>query len=145
MIRLEPFEIGKPIRIGAYTVHSVPVTHPVESVGFILEKGKSLLALSGDTGPTEAFWAAVRGTRNLKALLLETSFPNALQKLADESGHLTPLTMANELDSKLKDRSGLPVFLYHLKPAFARQLHQEIQALALPKVRVLELDEQMKF
>jgi cAMP phosphodiesterase len=145
VIRLEPFEIGKSFRVGAYTVHSVPVTHPVESVGFVLEKGKSLLALSGDTGPTEAFWAAVRGTKNLKALLLETSFPNALQKLADESGHLTPLTMSDELGNKLKDRNGLPVFLYHLKPAFARQLHQEIHALDLRKVRILELDEQMHF
>ncbi len=145
VIRLEPFEIGKPLRIGGYTVHSVPVTHPVESVGFILEKGKSVLAMSGDTGPTDALWEALRQVKNLEALLLETSFPNALQRLADQSGHLTPQTMAEELATKLKNRNGLPVYLYHLKPAFTRQLHDEIAHLAIPGLKVLELDQTLQF
>jgi cAMP phosphodiesterase len=145
VIRLEPFEIGRPFQIGSYTVHSVPVTHPVESVGFILEKGKSLLAMSGDTGPTDGLWEALRHTKNLKALLLETSFPNALQRLADQSGHLTPQTMAQELATKLKDRNGLPIYLYHLKPAFTGQLRREIAALDLPELRILELDQALRF
>jgi cAMP phosphodiesterase len=145
VIRLQPFEIGRTLRIGEYTVHSVPVTHPVESVGFILEKGKSVLAMSGDTGPTEALWEALRQVKNLKALLLETSFPNALQRLADQSGHLTPQTMAQEISTKFKDRHGLPIYLYHLKPAFARQLHREIADLAIPELHVLELDQNLQF
>jgi ribonuclease BN (tRNA processing enzyme) len=144
VIRLEPFEIGKPLKLGAYTVHSVPVTHPVESVGFILEKGKTLMAMSGDTGPTDALWEALRHTKNLKALMLETSFPNALQRLADQSGHLTPHSMSQELENKLKDRNGLPIYLYHLKPAFTRQLHQEIATLRVPGLRVLELDQTLQ-
>ena len=54
--------------------------------------------MSGDTGPTDKLWKVLNQTPTLKALLLETSFPNALQQLADVSGHLTPQTLESELD-----------------------------------------------
>ena len=53
-------------------------------------------------------------------MLVELSFPNALQELADLSGHLTPRTLRAEL-AKLT-RNGYPVLLYHLKPAYAAEL-----------------------
>lgn len=145
VLRLEPFALGQPLTIANYVFHPVEVTHPVESVGYVIEKGKSLIAVSGDTGPTDALWTALRGVHNLKALFLETSFPNALQRLAEQSGHLTPATMSDELTGKFPKRQGLPVLLYHLKPAFARQLHQEVAAANVRGVRTLELDEELRF
>src|SRR6478735_7722022 len=64
--------------------------------------------------------------KNLKAVLLETSFPNKLQQLADISGHLTPQTLESEL--KKFNRNGTEVFLYHLKPAFVPQLKDELKS-----------------
>ena len=145
VLRLEPFEIGKPLTLGAFTLHPVEVSHPVESVGYIIEKGKSIIAMSGDTGPTDALWTALRGTRDLQALLLETSFPNALQRLAEQSGHFTPQSMSDELTGKFGKRNGLPVYLYHLKPAFTRQLYREVEAAGVKGVRILELDEELTF
>jgi cAMP phosphodiesterase len=55
--------------------------------------------ISGDTGPTHQLWELLNRTPNLKALLLETSFPDELQDLADISGHLTPRTLRGELGS----------------------------------------------
>jgi cAMP phosphodiesterase len=78
--------------------------------------------------------------RNLKALLLETSFPNRLQSLADLSGHLTPATMAAEL-AKFR-RNGTSVLLYHLKPAFVAQLREELAGLP---VEILELGDTFEF
>ena len=75
------------------------MSHPVESCGFVISDGTASLAMSGDTGPTDKLWKVLNKTPNLKALLLETSFPNALQELADISGHLTPETLAAELTS----------------------------------------------
>jgi cAMP phosphodiesterase len=144
VIRLEPFEVDRPFKLGAFTVTPVPVHHPVESMGFVIEKGRSSIAISGDTGPTDALWDLLNRSPRLKALLLETSFPNALQKLADASGHLTPRTMRDELENKLH-LNGMPVLLYHLKPAFSRQLRREIDALHLDRLRILELDDEFKF
>ncbi len=135
VIEIVPFEPTRPFRIGKYAITPVPVDHPVESVGFVVSDGKSAFAISGDTGPTARFWKKVNAQARLGALLVELSFPNALQELADVSGHLTPRTLAVEL-AKL-DRNGFPVLLYHLKPAHVAELKREVARLALPNVRVL--------
>jgi len=143
IIEIRPFDPSRPFRIGKYTVAPVPVDHPVESVGFVLSDGRSAIAISGDTGPTTRFWKKVNAERRLDALLVELSFPNALQGLADVSGHLTPQTLAGEL-AKL-DRNGVPVLLYHLKPAHVAELKRELAKLALPNVRVLKRGDAFTF
>ena len=134
VLQLKPFKAGATVKIGKYTVKTIPVSHPVESCGFIITDGHATMAMSGDTGPTEALWKALNKEHGLKALLLETSFPNKLQQLADISGHLTPQTLEKEL-AKF-DRNGCEVLLYHLKPAFLSQLKHEVKHLP---VHVLEL------
>jgi len=143
VIEVIPFDPEKPFKAGRYTVKPVPVDHPVESVGFVLSDGKTSIAISGDTGPTGRFWAKVNGEKRLKALLVELSFPNELQGLADVSGHLTPRTLEGEL-SKLS-RNGFPVLLYHLKPAYVAELRRELAALGLPNVRVLRRGDEFRF
>lgn len=140
VLRIKAFRAGSTFEVGAYTVRSVPVSHPVESCAFIISDGKTALAMSGDTGPTDKLWKALNETKNLKALLLETSFPNALQQLADLSGHLTPRTLQTEL-AKF-DRNGTEVLLYHFKPAFLSQLKRELAELP---VGILELGDTFEF
>jgi cAMP phosphodiesterase len=140
--RIKPFKPGATLKIGAYTVKSVPVSHPVESCGFTVSAGQSALGMSGDTGPSDGLWKLFNKTKGLKAILLEASFPNALQGLANLSGHLTPQTVASEL-AKLKDPE-VKVLLYHLKPAFIPQLKLELRASA-PQAHVTELDEIFEF
>ncbi|MBU8898192.1 3',5'-cyclic-nucleotide phosphodiesterase [Corallococcus sp. H22C18031201] len=140
VLRIQSFRAGSTFEVGPYTVRSVPVSHPVESCGFIVSKGGAALAMSGDTGPTDKLWKALNETKNLKALLLEASFPNSLQPLADISGHLTPRTVASELQKF--DRKGASVLLYHLKPAFVSQLKKELAGLP---VEVLELGDTFEF
>lgn len=140
VLQLKAFRAGSTFKIGRYTVQSIPVTHPVESCGFVVTHGGVSVAVSGDTGPTERLWKVLNKTRNLKAVLLETSFPNKLQQLADLSGHLTPQTLKAEL-TKFR-RNGADVLLYHLKPAFVPQLKKELRDLP---VEVLELGDTFDF
>jgi cAMP phosphodiesterase len=136
VLQLKSFRAGSAFKVGRYAIQTVSVSHPVESVGFTLTDGQSTLGISGDTGPTEKLWKLFNASRGLKAVLVETSFPNKLQQLADLSGHLTPQTLKTEL-AKF-ERNGAQVLLYHLKPAFVAQLKRE---LAEQPVRVLELGE----
>jgi len=140
VLQLKSFKPGSTFKVSGYTVTSVPVTHPVESCGFVVSNGKSALAMSGDTGPTEKLWKLLNKTKNLKAVLLETSFPNQLQTLADISGHLTPQTLQSELGKF--NRNGAEVLLYHLKPAFVDRLKAEVAELP---VEVLELGDTFEF
>jgi len=143
VLEIRPFEPGRSFRIGKYAVTPVPVHHPVESVGFVVSDGKTSFAISGDTGPTTKFWKKVNATKRLEGILVELSFPNGLQELADLSGHLTPCTLAGELE-KL-GRRDIPVYLYHLKPAHVAALKRELAKLALPNVRVLKRGDELAF
>jgi cAMP phosphodiesterase len=138
---IQPFRPDRPFRIGKYTVQPIPVSHTVESVGLVVSNGRSAFAVSGDTGPTTRLWRAINRSRNIKALIVETSFPNTMQGLADLSGHLTPRTLAKEL-AKVR-RDGFPVYLYHLKPAYMAQLERELTALKLDNVRVLSRGDEL--
>jgi cAMP phosphodiesterase len=140
VLQIKTFKAGSSFKVGPYSVRSIPVSHPVESCGFVISDGESTLAMSGDTGPTERLWKVLNQTEKLKALLLETSFPNAMQALADVSGHLTPNTLSTEL-AKFR-RNGADVLLYHLKPAFVAELKRELKHLP---VEVLELGDTFEF
>jgi cAMP phosphodiesterase len=140
ILELKSFKAGSSFRIAKYQIQSIPVSHPVESCGFVISAGGSALAMSGDTGPTEQLWRVLNRTENLKAVLLETSFPNEFQKLADISGHLTPKTLQAEL-AKF-ERNGASVLLYHLKPAFLQQLNEELRGFP---VEVLKLGDTFDF
>ena len=140
VLQIKSFRAGASFKIGRYQVQSIPVTHPVESCGFVVTDGAVSVAMSGDTGPTTRLWKVLNKAKNLKALLLETSFPNKLQQLADISGHLTPQTLQGELEKF--QRNGAAVLLYHLKPAFVPQLKKELAGMP---VEVLELGDVFEF
>lgn len=140
VFKLRSFKAGASVKIGKYAVRSVLVSHPVESCGYVVSDGTSAFAISGDTGPTEKFWKVLNKTENLKLVLIECSFPNSLQALADISGHFTPQTIEKELEKF--DRRGAEVILYHLKPAFVSQLKKEVRNLP---VHVAELGEEFDF
>jgi ribonuclease BN (tRNA processing enzyme) len=140
VLQIKPFKAGSTFKIGKYQVQSVKVSHPVESCGFVVTNGGVSVAISGDTGPTDKLWKLLNKVRNLKAVLLETSFPNRMQELADISGHLTPQTLKTELGKF--QRNGAAVLLYHLKPVFVPQLKKELQGMP---VEVLELGDTFEF
>jgi ribonuclease BN (tRNA processing enzyme) len=142
-LQVRAFSTTRAFRAGGLRFQPVPVRHPVESVGFVVSNARSSFAISGDTGPTNRFWRQVNATPGLKALLVELSFPNELQRLADLSGHLTPATLAREL-AKL-DRGDLPILLYHLKPAYEARLRREVAALRRPNLRILEVGDTFRF
>ena len=70
-------------------------------------------------------WEVLNATPNLKAMLMEVSFPNDEQKVATLSGHHTPKTLALDL-KKLEIASQSPRFLlYHIKPSFQAKVERE--------------------
>jgi len=84
---------------------------------------------TSDTGPTEKVWEVANSTPRLRALIVEVSFPNRMQAVADISRHLTPSALAVEL---AKLRRDVPVYLYHFKPPYVDELRAEIAATRMP-------------
>ena len=143
VIRFQDMPEEEPIPIGNATVTAVRVNHIVPSVAFFIENQKRTLLMVGDTGPTQRVWAIARKKKNLCAVMLEASFPNRLQEIADMSRHLTPRTLAEEAD-KLK-RPSIPILVTHLKPQFRDEIIAELKKLKGYRLRVLKQNDTLVF
>ena len=133
--------LEQPTTVLDYTVTAVPVNHTVDSAGFIIDDGEGAIGFSGDTGPTERFWEVLNECRNLKALLMEVSFPNREQTVATASGHHTPRTLVEDL-KKCKASSELATMLYHIKPPFQSEVEKECAKLKGVNLQILQLLDQ---
>ncbi|MFW6052259.1 MAG: MBL fold metallo-hydrolase [Myxococcota bacterium] len=135
---LEPEQVAD---VSGYRVTPVLVSHTIETAGFVIEGKGGSLAYSGDTGPTERFWEVLNARDDLRALLMEVSFPNEQEKLAHVSGHHTPATLAREL-SKLRAPEELPVLLYHIKPVFQAVVERELADVDGRNLSILQLGDE---
>jgi ribonuclease BN (tRNA processing enzyme) len=124
-----------PFRLAGFSITAIRVNHAVECVGFFVQSRRGTLLHIGDTGPTEAIWRHAHAVPRLLAVLVETTFPNRLQEIADVSGHLTPQALDKELE-KL-DRE-VPVYVYHLKPNLRPEILADLKRLRRPALHVLE-------
>ncbi|MCI0549143.1 MAG: 3',5'-cyclic-nucleotide phosphodiesterase [Candidatus Rokubacteria bacterium] len=122
-------------RVGELRVTPIPVEHTIPTTGFIVHNGETGFVYSGDTGPTERLWALAREMRGLKAVVVETAFPNRLVGLARASGHLTPEMLERELDKMPVD---VPVWVYHIKPQLHQETAEELARIDSTRLHILE-------
>jgi cAMP phosphodiesterase len=119
-------------------VTPVAVSHSVPAAGFIVHDGGRGFVYSGDTGPTDALWKAMREQRGLGAVVLECAFPNRLGTLAERSKHMTPALIQRELDKLPPD---VPIWIFHIKPPFYEETAEELSRLdARDRIVILEQD-----
>jgi ribonuclease BN (tRNA processing enzyme) len=105
-------------------------------VGYILAQEQHAVVFSGDTGDTDQLWEAAAGLPQLRAVFIETSFPDDMLDLARVSKHLTPALMAKQL--KKLGRPNIPVYVYHMKPRFRSRIGEELHRLGIPRLSILE-------
>jgi ribonuclease BN (tRNA processing enzyme) len=112
-------------------------------VGYTIRKGRSAILYAGDTGPTERIWEEANELADLKALILEVSFPNRLGAAAVDSGHMTPGALKREL-KKLR-RKDILILLAHMKPQYLNLLRMEIRQLGRRRVSFLRPGQRYRF
>jgi cAMP phosphodiesterase len=136
VLKYQAFSPSNPVTIDGYKVVMEKVHHIVPAYGYIVENNrKEAIAYTGDTGPTDRFWETM-AVHDVKCLIMETSFPNRLEKLALASGHLTPSLLEKEI-------AKMPVpptriYLMHLKPQYIPEIEAEIEALEHDNVDFLK-------
>ncbi len=143
VFKLKNLSEGRSKRVGDHVVTAVQVDHLVPSVAFFIENKEKTLLHLGDTGPTNKVWSLAGKYGRLIAVVVETSFPNRLQEIADASRHLTPQTLARET-AKLAMPS-VPILVTHLKPEYRREIAAELKKLKDPRLRVLKDGEVLRF
>ena len=126
LCRLEAF---KPQDIEGYQVTAVPLNHPIEGVGFAITSPdeKRLLYLT-DTGPSlDRLWEQV----SPDLLIIDTTYPNRLEKTAWDAGHLCPKLLKKELASFHQVKGYLPrVILIHMNPRLEGEIRDEVKEVS---------------
>jgi cAMP phosphodiesterase len=140
-IRYLELKTERPTIIAGYEVCAIAVSHTIDTCGFTIRGRGGVLAYSGDTGPTNRLWEVLNETPDLKALLMEVSFPTSEHRLAHASGHHTPETLIADL-RKLELRKELPTLLYHIKPSFQAAVERECARLKGVNLTVCALGDQ---
>jgi len=131
-----PIPIGAPFQVAHLNVVAVPVNHIVPTVGLVVSDGQTSVAFSSDTAETDEFWKIVNEMKGLDALLIEASFPDRMAKLAHVSRHFTPASLGQEL--KKLTHNGMDIMAVHLKPSYREEIVEQLKALNIPKLGVME-------
>lgn len=142
LLQLRTLEANRPVAVDGLTIVPVPVEHVVPTFGFIIRDGGAAIAISSDTGPTDAIWALANQTANLKAVFLEATFPDSMAWLAAEAKHLTPASFAEEV-RKIKGHAR--IIAVHVKPRCQAEMARELAALDLPEVEIARYGEPYEF
>ena len=136
VFRMKAVQNGKAFKIKGLEIRAFRVNHTVPCAGFIIREKNSSLLYSGDTYETQEIWKAAARDPHLKAAMIETSFPNALQGQAVRTKHLTPSLLLREFSKIAKPR--LRIYVYHMKPLYLGKIRREIKKLSVSNISILE-------
>jgi cAMP phosphodiesterase len=143
ILKLNPISPNEGFEVNGLMVNAFKANHVVESVGYKLQDANGSILYSGDTGATPWIWKEAREQKGLKAIFVETSFPNRLKELAELTGHLTPSMLEEEL--KKIDHLDVPIFIFHMKPQYLDALTTEIERLNHPNISILKQGDEFTF
>ncbi len=124
-IRFIEIAIGQKINLFGKTIEVLPATHTVPAAGFAVHAGAGNWIFTGDTERNAALWAHINQLP-VSMLVIETAFSNREKDLAKKSLHLSPHSLAQELDCIAKGVH-FPIYITHTKPAETEMIMAEIQ------------------
>lgn len=124
-LTFHPLSTGQQIEFAQKTVEVLPAVHTVPAVGYAINAGKGNWVFTGDTERNPAFWERLNQL-DVAMLVIETAFSNREEELAKRSLHLSPISLADELDNIEKNKS-YPIYITHTKPAETELIMHEVQ------------------
>ena len=135
MLRYTVCDPGETITIGHRDFRAVDVEHSVPAIGYTVKNSGGVFAVSGDTKTNETLWPVLNASEDLRALVIEVSFPNEMEALAATAGHYCPRTLSRDLERLEHDPD---IWLTGMKPGEEdRILEQVTQAVPHKTIRML--------
>jgi ribonuclease BN (tRNA processing enzyme) len=125
LMRFVPITVGELLRVGGKQVEVLPAVHTVPAVGYAVDSPSGHWVFSGDTERNPAFWQRVNHLP-VAMLIIETAFSDREKALAQRSLHLSPSTLAEELD-QIDRQQRFPIYITHTKPAETGLIMEEIR------------------
>ncbi|HUU49793.1 MAG TPA: 3',5'-cyclic-nucleotide phosphodiesterase [Nitrospinota bacterium] len=142
-LRLKEITEGEVINVSRMEVIPVRVEHTVAAVGYILRDNKGAVVFSGESSPTNRIWDYAKREKRLKAIIIESAFPDSQEELARRSGHLIPKDLPRELE-KLGNPN-IPVLLHNFKPEYVEEIKKDVLKLEIKNIDFIEKDKIYEF
>jgi ribonuclease BN (tRNA processing enzyme) len=124
-VRFYEIATGQTMQFNNKVVEVMPALHTVPAAGFAITSGDGCWVFTGDTERNADFWRRLNQLR-VAMLVIETAFSNREKELARRSLHLSPESLADELDCIAKDKQ-FPIYITHTKPTETEMIMSEIQ------------------
>ena len=125
MLRYRVCSPGDTVTIAHRDFYAIDVMHSVPSLGFTVHNSSGAFAVSGDTKTNETLWPVLNACRDLKLLVIEVSFPDELEQLANAAGHYCPRTLVRDL-ARLEHRPD--IWLTGMKPGEEDRIFEQVMA-----------------
>jgi ribonuclease BN (tRNA processing enzyme) len=135
VLRMEPLAQGQTVRLPGVAITPFPMDHAVQCHGHLVQGPDSAVAICSDTVSTAGLLSILPAARNLKAVILEASFPERLARIAELSKHLSTVSFAEEA---ARIPAEIQILVSHLKPDCAEEIAGEIRTLGMRNVELLE-------
>ena len=123
------------LRIRHLNITPIPVNHVVPCHGYLIESTltDSSFLYTADTCNSDRIWELANAQANLKAIIVDCSFPNEFEDLAVLSGHMTAQLLKRDLAKLERDCA---IYVYHIKPMYEDIIKRELAALERPRLSI---------
>jgi cAMP phosphodiesterase len=121
---LHTIKEDKPFSIKNVSFKPIPALHTVPTVGFVIAKGKTAVYITSDTYCSQRVWKEINENSSIRAVVIECTYPSAMNEAAKMYGHLTPSMIIDGI-SKCS-RKDLKFFVNHINPMMERTIIQEL-------------------
>jgi ribonuclease BN (tRNA processing enzyme) len=135
MLRYVVCNPGDTITIGHRKFHAVDVAHTVPAIGYTVQNSGGVFAVSGDTKTNETLWPVLNACDDLRALVIEVSFPDEQESLANTAGHYCPTTLSRDLGNLQHDPE---IWITGMKPGEEDRILRQVNSAVPDKnIRML--------
>jgi len=127
---------GDTVSIGHRDFYAVDVMHSVPSLGFTVQNSCGAFAVSGDTKTNETLWPVLNACEDLRVLVIEVSFPDEMERLANDAGHYCPRTLSRDLE---RLEQSPDIWLTGMKPGEEQRILEQVtKSVPHRNIRMLE-------
>lgn len=138
---IQPYE---KLNLGQVQLTPLPIIHQIQTIAICLHSPRENFVFIADIYDAEdKFWQYLANLDNFSQMVIETSFPNHMEKIAIDSYHLTP-QMLQRLIQKTPPTVE-KIYYCHTKPAFIPQIAQEINDLNDKRISPLQIGQVFEF
>lgn len=113
VMRWQAIEHDATLELDGRLITPFAVNHTVGSSAYWVRSDSGGFLFTGDMGSTPKLWKRLAGEKLMQQVIVDCSFTNADQALAEMSLHYCPLTLGHDIRAL---PASIEFLIYHLKP-----------------------------